>query len=72
MLLHALVGSFGTAYVFEHTGRDPATGGVYGLLIGGFMGWYGLVPFWGWNFLNPTRVRVRGLHRRWYLWWRWW
>ena len=70
--VHAILGVFGTAYVFEHTGRDATKGGIYGLVIGGAMGWFGLVPLWGWAFLNTVPIRAQGLRRRWYLWWRFW
>ncbi len=72
MMIHALAGAFGTAYVFEHTGRDATKGGVYGLVIGGFTGWFGLVPLWGWAYLNTTPIRAQQLRRRWYEWWRFW
>ncbi len=72
ILIHAVIGSFGTAYVFQYAGRDVSRGGVYGLLVGGMFGWMGLVPLWGWTFLNPSPLRVKNLGRPWYLWWRVW
>jgi hypothetical protein len=70
MLLQALLGAFGTAFVFEHTGRDVSKGGIIGLVLGGTAGWLGLIPMWVWLFYRPEPIRGRALRRRWYTWWR--
>lgn len=37
-LLWAVIGASGTAYVHQHTGRDPRTGGVIGAAVGAVLG----------------------------------
>lgn len=64
-------GSFAAAWAYEYNGRDPAKGGLLGLLTGGLLGYLGVVfvilePFRGGS--GPFRVRVEGRRRRWYNW----
>jgi len=69
-LVWALVGSFGTAAVHQTTGRDPRTGGLIGLVVGGLLGPLYLVSFWVWLYYSRTSVHLITKTRRWYEWWR--
>jgi len=69
-LVWALVGAFGTAAMHQHTGRDPRTGGLIGLGIGGVLGPLYLVLLWAWLYYNRLDVHVMNRQRRWYEWWR--
>lgn len=77
IIFWALLGSFGTAYLHERTGRDVQMGGILGLFVGGVGGIFFLVLLWLWIYYgsasyNPVgRVyRPAGAYRRrWYNWW---
>jgi hypothetical protein len=72
MLFFAVIGSFGTAYIHEKTGRDVRFGGLIGLVVGGLLGIFGLVSFWIWLYYTAPRsmpIRSYGARRRWYRWW---
>lgn len=66
-----LIGAFGTAYLFERSGRDVTMGGLLGLAIGGIGGLLFLVPLWVYlQFIAvEPKIRVVGLRKRWYQWW---
>ena len=66
----ALVGAFGTAAMHQHTGRDPRTGGLIGLVIGGVFGPLYLVSFWVWLYYTRLNTHLIRTYRRWYEWWR--
>ena len=72
VLLPAIVGAFGTAYVHERTGRDPGMGGTIGLLVGGIGSWWALVSLWAWLLYNKQPIRVSNPRQRWYSWWKFW
>jgi hypothetical protein len=72
VLVPAIVGSFGTAYVHERTGRDPGIGGTIGLLVGGIGTWWALVSLWSWLVYTKQPIRVMNPRKRWYSWWRFW
>ncbi|MBA3452888.1 MAG: hypothetical protein H0T42_07345 [Deltaproteobacteria bacterium] len=69
-LVFAIVGAFGTAWMHQHTGRDPRTGGVIGLAVGGVLGPFYLVSFWVWLYYTRLNVHVIKRRRQWYEWWR--
>jgi len=69
----AIVGSFGTAFVHQKTGRDVQMGGLIGLAVGAIGGIPGLVLFWLWLYYGDSRGpvgRMYGRPRR--VWYRWW
>lgn len=71
-LFWAIVGSFGTAYLHQRTGRDVQMGGLLGALVGGVGGIFLLVMLWLWLYygtLSPVG-RMYGVPRR--VWYRWW
>ncbi|MBI5959769.1 MAG: hypothetical protein HY866_13600 [Chloroflexi bacterium] len=69
----AIVGSFGTAYLHERTGRDVQAGGLIGALVGGVGGIVFLVLLWLWLYYGRggfgPRWRLINPRRRWYNWW---
>lgn len=71
-ILGALVGSFGTAYVHQQTGRDVTMGGIIGMLVGAVGSIFLLVMFWVWlYYAAPSSVgRMYGTRRK--VWYRWW
>jgi hypothetical protein len=69
-LVFAVVGAFGTAFVHEHTGRDPRTGGVIGAVVGFVLGPFYLVSLWVWLYYNRLNVHIINRPRRWWSWWR--
>ncbi len=73
IILGALIGSFGTAYVHEHTGRDVQLGGLIGALVGAIGGLFILMLLWVWLLYGGGSMpvgRVYGPRRR--VWYRWW
>lgn len=69
-LVWALAGAFGTAWLHQRTGRDPQTGGLIGLVVGGVLGPLYLVSFWVWLYYTRLNVYVTKRRRQWYEWWR--
>jgi hypothetical protein len=72
-LFWGIVGSFGTAYIHERTGRDVTMGGLIGAAVGAVGQIFLLVLLWVWiyYFAGSRSVgRVYGAPRkRWYRWW---
>jgi hypothetical protein len=67
-----IIGSFGTAYLHERTGRDVTMGGLLGGLVGAVGGVFLLTLLWVWLYYGGSGPvwRVHGLPRkRWYRWW---
>jgi len=64
----AVVGSFGTAYLHQRTGRDVTMGGVVGMLGVPFF----LVGLWIYIYYYASAPvgRVYGTRRK--VWYRWW
>lgn len=72
VLFGALVGSFGTAFIHERTGRDVTMGGLIGLLVGAVGGLFLLACLWVWlyYYASPPIGRMYGRPRK--VWYRWW
>ena len=71
-LVWGLVGSFGTAFIHEKTGRDVTMGGLIGLVVGAVGGIFFLVVLWVWLYYGGGGAvgRIYGIPRkRWYRWW---
>lgn len=71
ILLWGTIGSFGTAYLHERTGRDVQMGGLLGLVVGGALGIFGLVWLWMWVYYGNSYQPVGRMYnpkRRWYTW----
>jgi hypothetical protein len=70
-LFWGILGSFGTAYVHERTGRDIRMGGLIGLVVGFVLGPVFLVMFWLWVYYRAGGFGVRAYNARqhWYRWW---
>lgn len=71
-LFWAVIGSFGTAYLHQRTGRDVQMGGLLGALVGGVGGIFLLVMLWLWLYYGASSPigRMYGVPRR--VWYRWW
>lgn len=74
VVLWAIVGSFGTAYVHQKTGRDVQMGGLIGLVVGAVGQIFFLMILWVWLYYGGAgvggRARMYGTPRR--VWYRWW
>jgi hypothetical protein len=70
--LWAVVGSFGTAYLHERTGRDVTMGGLLGAVVGAVGGIFFLAGLWVWlyYYASPPVGRMYGRPRK--VWYRWW
>ncbi len=68
----ALIGSFGTAYIHERTGRDVTMGGIIGGLVGAVGGLFLLALLWVYLYYNASGPvgRIYGARRK--VWYRWW
>lgn len=68
----AVIGSFGTAFLHERTGRDVTMGGIIGGLVGAVGGIFLLVLLWVWIYYGSSGPvgRVYGPRRK--VWYRWW
>jgi len=68
----AIVGSFGTAFVHQKTGRDVQMGGIIGLVVGAVGQIFLLMVLWVWLYYGAAggRARMYGAPR--HLWYRWW
>lgn len=73
IIFGVVVGSFGTAFVHERTGRDVTMGGIIGAVVGGVGGIPLLALLWVWiYYMSPGGQigRVYGVRRKaWYRWW---
>lgn len=72
-LFWGVIGSFGTAYVHQRTGRDVQMGGLLGALVGAVGGIFLLAMLWLWLYYGNTSSpvgRTYGAPRR--VWYRWW
>jgi hypothetical protein len=68
-----IVGSFGTAYLHERTGRDVKMGGMLGFVVGAVGQIFFLMIMWVWLYYAAPggwSPRLYGARRR--LWYRWW
>ena len=69
-----IVGSFGTAFIHQKTGRDVQMGGLIGFVVGAVGQIFLLVFLWVWLYYGSSsygRVgRMYGPSRR--VWYRWW
>jgi hypothetical protein len=72
MIFWAVIGSFGTAYLHERTGRDVTMGGLIGALVGAVGNIFFLMILWVWlYYYAPSPVgRMYGTRRK--VWYRWW
>jgi hypothetical protein len=69
----AAIGSFGTAYLHQRTGRDIQMGGLLGAVVGAIGQFVGLGMLWIWLYYGNTSRpvgRMYGASRR--VWYRWW
>jgi hypothetical protein len=70
----AIVGSFGTAFIHQKTGRDVQMGGIIGAAVGAIGGIFFLMLLWVWLYYGTSsfgRVgRMYGPSR--HVWYRWW
>lgn len=65
----AVIGSFGTAFIHEKTGRDVTMGGLIGLVVGAIGSIVLLACLWIYlYYMSPTLIgRVYGVRcKRWY------
>jgi hypothetical protein len=67
----AIVGSFGTAYLHQRTGRDVQMGGLIGAVVGAIGQIFFLMILWVWLYYgSPGPVgRLHNPRRVWYRWW---
>lgn len=68
----AIIGSFGTAFIHERTGRDVTMGGIIGGVVGAVGGIFLLMLLWLWLYYGGYMPvgRVYGVRRK--VWYRWW
>jgi hypothetical protein len=68
----AVIGSFGTAYLHQRTGRDVKMGGIIGAAVGAIGGIFFLMMLWVWiyYFMSAPAGRIYGSRRT--SWVRWW
>lgn len=72
MIFWALVGSFGTAFLHERTGRDVTMGGLIGLVVGAAGGIFLLAMLWIWIYYGSSGFVPRMYSSRRKVWYRWW
>ncbi len=69
----AIVGSFGTAFIHQKTGRDVQMGGLLGAVVGAVGGIFFLMLLWLWLYYDGGMFRSVGrsynVRRNWYNWW---
>ena len=73
VIVWAIVGSFGTAYLHQRTGRDVQMGGLIGAVVGAVGQIFLLALLWVWLYYGTTSwrgARMYGKSRQ--VWYRWW
>jgi hypothetical protein len=69
----AIVGSFGTAYMHQRTGRDITMGGMIGLVVGAIGGVFLLMLLWLWIYYGNAGGwsvgRAYNSRKSWLRWW---
>ena len=72
IVVWAIVGSFGTAYIHQRTGRDVQMGGLIGAVVGAVGQIFLLVLLWCWLYYGSSwrGPRMYGKPRQ--VWYRWW
>lgn len=69
----AIIGSFGTAFVHQKTGRDVQMGGLLGAVVGAIGGLFFVMLLWLWLYYDGGTFRPVGkaynIRRQWYNWW---
>lgn len=68
-----IIGSFGTAFIHQRTGRDVQMGGLIGLVVGAVGSIFFLMILWVWLYYGSggwSGPRMYGSPRR--VWYRWW
>jgi hypothetical protein len=69
-----VIGSFGTAFIHEKTGRDVQMGGVLGFIVGAVGSIFFLMILWVYLYYGSgggwSGARMYGKPRR--VWYRWW
>ncbi len=70
-LFWGVIGSFGTAFIHERTGRDVQMGGIIGFVVGAIGSIFFLMILWVWLYYGSgwSGPRVYGRRRVWYRWW---
>jgi hypothetical protein len=71
-LFWGVIGSFGTAFVHEKTGRDVTMGGLIGFAVGAIGEIFLLVLLWLWLYYGshgPVGRMYGTRHKVWYRWW---
>jgi hypothetical protein len=70
--LWAVIGSFGTAYLHQRTGRDVTMGGIIGGVVGMLGVPFFLVGLWIYIYYYSSGPvgRMYGVRRK--VWYRWW
>ena len=68
-----IIGSFGTAFIHQKTGRDVQMGGLIGAVVGAVGGFFFLMLLWLWLYYDGGAFRPVGkrynVTRQWYNWW---
>jgi hypothetical protein len=71
-----VIGSFGTAFIHERTGRDVQMGGMIGFVVGAVGSIFFLMILWVWLYYGSSGgfgrsgARMYGRNRSaWYRWW---
>jgi hypothetical protein len=67
-----IIGSFGTAYLHQRTGRDVTMGGLLGGVVGAVGGIFFLMCLWVYLYYYSSAPvgRMYGPRRK--VWYRWW
>ncbi len=71
-LFGAVIGSFGTAFIHEQTGRDVRMGGIIGAVVGAIGSLFFLMLFWLWLYYDRSMLVGRRYGPKRAVWYRWW